>query len=330
MFPAPQIKPTHSPHLIDREHAGLQQRSVGSAPSTVSSPALHIGEHESQFVPAQPLANCIARQVFRQQPRHRHHGGTKRLVILGSCLAIHIALQPQQHRRKIERIGNDAQQKLLPLQAQVSVCARPNRSTSGFCLLTAARGPCLQFRPATSESAARVARRLTFSHSAYCTTVLLAIPRVAMCAQETEWFRTLPPAFLDQTAYGCVDSVVCTLVRRLAAAPSRPSRPVTCAYLDVSAVPSQWGLMRIVAPSTGHSVKGFCASPVTLTSIAPNPPTSASSSTCSASGTKRVGLVRLLERPADCCHALRRIFYFPRRHIRASPSPASQDSQCGP
>ncbi len=41
--------------------------------------------------------------------------------------------------------------------------------------------------------------------------------------------------------------------------------------------------MRIVAPSTGHSSKGFAASPVSSISIAPKPPTSASSIACSIS-----------------------------------------------
>ncbi len=82
---------------------------------------------------------------------------------------IHIVFHAQQHRRQPERIRHHADQKLLPVQPQIGIRARARSAAppaSAPCS-TAALGPCLQSRPATSESAARVAPESSRSATAH-------------------------------------------------------------------------------------------------------------------------------------------------------------------
>src|SRR5438105_6467012 len=79
--------------------------------------------------------DCIMRDVLGKEAGGGHDGGAKGLIGIDvGGGAIHILLQTDAERRKIEGVGDDAQQKLLPAEAQVSIGAGSKAQDLGLVL----------------------------------------------------------------------------------------------------------------------------------------------------------------------------------------------------
>src|SRR5581483_10861904 len=113
----------HLAHFVDREHAGAQQDLVHLRLFTFVA-RFQFGEGELQIVPAEFLGNGVAREVLGEEARGGHDGGAKGVIaqFFGGG-TVHVVLQAEEERRKVEGIGHDAKQELLPFEAQVGVGA---------------------------------------------------------------------------------------------------------------------------------------------------------------------------------------------------------------
>ncbi len=116
-------KAAHATHLIDGEDAAANQDLLDLCLLQFVG-RIHVGEDEFQVIPAQALADGVAREVFGDEAGDGHDCGAEGIVVLcGRGVAVDVALQAEQHGRQIKGVGDDADEELLPLQPQVGVGA---------------------------------------------------------------------------------------------------------------------------------------------------------------------------------------------------------------